>query len=236
MIALAGGLTGIGLSLAIQALFIVVAHVPLSQLRHHITVLVAGEAGLWAGLLAAAYLASHRHGTGLWRKDYGLLPPSIGQGFAAAGWGLLARIAGLIIEVVIALIIVVVKGEHTLHRTKPKPSIIGYTPHGALAWVVLGLMVCVLAPIVEEIFFRGLVQGAAIRKWGPTAGVIVTAVIFSCAHILDEGLIAPFVLFPGAILFGELRRRTGKLGPGMIAHATMNTVSFVTALLVLTVH
>lgn len=236
LIALAGGLTGVGLSLAFQAIFIAVAHVPLSQLRHHLFILVVSEAGLWVGFLGAALLASHRHGSGSWRKDFGLEPPSPPQCIAAVGWGFLARIAGVVVGVVIAIIVVAVKGGHSVHRARARPSIIGYTPHGMPDWFVLGLMVCVLAPIVEEIFFRGLVQGAAIRTWGPTVGVIVTAVIFSCGHILDEGLTAPFILFPGAILLGELRRRTGKLGPGIVAHATMNTISFVTVLLLSTVH
>lgn len=235
LIALAGGLTGLGLSLVMQVIYISVAHVPLAKLHHHITVLVVSEAGLWAGFLGAAYLASRRHGTGSWPKDFGLLPPNLGQGLAAIGWGFLARVAALFVEVVIAVIVAVAKGERHIHKAKAKASLVGYTPHGVLAWVVLAIIVCVLAPVVEEIFFRGLIQGAAIRKWGPTVGVLLTAVIFSCAHILDEGLTAPFVLFPGAILLGEFRRRTGKLGPGMIAHATMNTISFVTVLLVATV-
>lgn len=236
LIALAGGLTGLALSLVIELIFVAVTHVPRGQLHHHIDLLVITEAGLWTGFLGAVYFASHRHGSGSWRKDFGLLPPSVGQGFAAVGWGVLARIAGLVVEVFIAIVVAVVSGEHRVHRAKAKPSIVGYTPHGAPAWVVLGIVVCVLAPVVEEIFFRGLVQGAAIRKWGPTVGVLVTAVIFSCAHILDEGLTAPFILFPGAILLGELRRRTGKLGPGMIAHATMNAISYVAVLLIATIH
>ena len=47
------------------------------------------------------------------------------------------------------------------------------------------------APVVEELFFRGLLQGAFTRRIGAIPALFTTAIIFSFAHILNEGLFAP---------------------------------------------
>lgn len=82
------------------------------------------------------------------------------------------------------------------------------------------------APLIEELFFRGLVQGAFTRRIGAVPALFVTAIIFSFAHILNEGLLAPLALFPMAVVLGYLRYRTNRLAAGMVAHALFNASVF----------
>lgn len=83
----------------------------------------------------------------------------------------------------------------------------------------------VRAPVVEELFFRGLVQGAFMRRIGATPALFVTALIFCGIHASNEGPIAPLVLFAPALVFGYLRLRTKRLAPGMVAHASFNALT-----------
>jgi hypothetical protein len=79
---------------------------------------------------------------------------------------------------------------------------------------------------VEELFFRGLLQGAFTRRIGATPAIFVTALIFAFAHITSEGPLAPLVIFPSGLVLGYLRQRTGRLAAGMVAHATFNASLF----------
>jgi membrane protease YdiL (CAAX protease family) len=82
------------------------------------------------------------------------------------------------------------------------------------------------APLVEELFFRGLLQGAFTRRIGAVPALFATAIIFSFAHVLDEGILAPLALFPMAVVLGYLRLRTGRLAAGMVAHFFFNAGVF----------
>ena len=56
--------------------------------------------------------------------------------------------------------------------------------------------------------------------------LFITALIFSFAHVLNEGPLAPIALFPMAVILGYLRWRTGRLSTGMVAHALFNASLF----------
>jgi hypothetical protein len=92
--------------------------------------------------------------------------------------------------------------------------------------VLLILLAVVGAPLVEELFFRGLLQGAFTRRIRAIPALFVTAIIFSFAHVLNEGLLALVALFPMAVVLGYLRYRTGRLAAGMAAHALFNASLF----------
>lgn len=89
-------------------------------------------------------------------------------------------------------------------------------------WVRFALLViaAVGAPILEEIFFRGLLYGALRRRFGIAAGVLLSAVVFSLLHPqLPLGFLPIFVL--GAV-FALLYEWRQSLIPGMVMHALNN--------------
>jgi membrane protease YdiL (CAAX protease family) len=95
----------------------------------------------------------------------------------------------------------------------------------------LGFLVCVGSPFFEELFFRGLLLRAVagrLERLGPVAqpvvSVLVVSVLFGLVHFEALQLIG-LVGF-GAVL-GALAWRTGRLGPGIVAHAAFNTVTIV---------
>jgi len=184
--------------------------------------LLASQLALWAGFVGAVVVASRMNGTGSLAADYGLSWPRIKDLWLGLSGAVVGRILPLIV-----LICIVLAGSGFDAPNGAAPNIVGVTPSGIAGWVVVVLLTVVGAPIVEELFFRGLLQGAFTRRIGAVPAIFVTAIIFSFAHVLNEGPLAPFVLFPMALVLGYLRHRTGRLAAGMIAHASFNAILFI---------
>jgi membrane protease YdiL (CAAX protease family) len=87
------------------------------------------------------------------------------------------------------------------------------------------VVVAVLAPVVEELFFRGLGY-TLLEGFGRWAAILVTAIGFATAHGLVEG-------FPLLVLFGAglayMRSRVASIVPGIIVHMAFNTVVLLAA-------
>ena len=82
------------------------------------------------------------------------------------------------------------------------------------------LFVIAVAPaVLEEIMFRGMLQGRLLALLGLRLGIFVTAVAFALVHM--QPLVLPIHLGIG-IYLGWLRQRSGSLLPGMLMHFTYN--------------
>ena len=93
--------------------------------------------------------------------------------------------------------------------------------HGA-GVLLLFLVVALLAPIAEEIFFRGLVLRSLERRMGTNGAIVVSAGLFGAAHL--EKLQFP-ALFVFGLVAAVLATRTGRLGPAIWAHVAFNAVA-----------
>ena len=93
-----------------------------------------------------------------------------------------------------------------------------WRPERAGAIAANGFVVVAIAPLVEELFFRG-VGVRVLSVWGSVAAVLVSGVAFGLAHGLLIGL-APLALF--GIGLAWVRLRSASVWPGVIAHALYN--------------
>ena len=95
--------------------------------------------------------------------------------------------------------------------------------------IVAGLMVIVIAPVVEEIFFRGFVYRALRSRLSIWAAAAIDGVLFGAVHYNFEGAEA-LLLLPPLVLLGFLfclvYERTGSLLPAIAMHAFNNTVAY----------
>ena len=80
-------------------------------------------------------------------------------------------------------------------------------------------MIAGLAPLVEELVFRGLLYGWVAGRWGTVAAWIVSSLAFAAAHVEPAHII---LVLPLALWFGWLRRRTDSLLPSLVAHMVNN--------------
>jgi membrane protease YdiL (CAAX protease family) len=86
------------------------------------------------------------------------------------------------------------------------------------ALLVLG----VLSPAVEEIFFRGFMQPRLAILWGPAPAVLVTSVCFAALHLDIAGphMALAFVL---SLYLGFVAHLTGSTLPAIVCHVINNT-------------
>ncbi|MFP5256730.1 MAG: CPBP family intramembrane glutamic endopeptidase [Acidimicrobiia bacterium] len=99
---------------------------------------------------------------------------------------------------------------------------------GPLGVLLLVLIVGVGAPIVEEVFYRGLFQRALLKRGLPPAAAIgINALVFGASH-------GQLLQLPALVLFGVaagvLAHRSGRLGPAITAHVAFNMVTVVALL------
>jgi len=90
--------------------------------------------------------------------------------------------------------------------------------------VLMRFSAIVVAPICEEVVFRGYLYGVAKRYCGPLAGALCSALIFSAAHASLAALL-PLALF--GLLLAWLYERTGSLWAPIAAHACFNAATVV---------
>jgi membrane protease YdiL (CAAX protease family) len=94
------------------------------------------------------------------------------------------------------------------------------------ALVAVCVLVTVIAPLAEEVFFRGYFFGA-LRNWrGPWPAALATGIVFGAIH---AGGTEPVFLVPLAVLGFMLcvvRERTGSLLPCIALHAINNALAF----------
>lgn len=93
-------------------------------------------------------------------------------------------------------------------------------PDGIRGWSVLLVSVVVVAPVVEEFVFRGLLLHRWSRKWGLVRGVVASTAAFAVLHFSPLGI---FLLGLG---FAAIYLRTGSLWLAIIAHGLNNLLAF----------
>lgn len=182
-----------------------------------LTVTVFDLLGLWIGLVGAVVLYYRLWGSGHPKTDLGLAirPLDVVMG-AAVG-------AATQLVVIPLLYLPFERADHTLsHRLSAPAKSDTAAVHGGWQTAVLILFLAVGAPIVEELFFRGLLLRSLTRWLGPGVGIVGSAVVFGLAHF--ELLQLPALVLFGLFL-GTLAYKTGRLGPAMVAHASFNAVT-----------
>jgi membrane protease YdiL (CAAX protease family) len=98
---------------------------------------------------------------------------------------------------------------------------------GALEIVLFVIGVVVVAPVVEELLFRGALLRALLRKTSPRNAVFVSALLFALVHFLGDpgtGYYVPAFLLLG-LVSGWRSIQTGRLGQSICLHAGFNLVA-----------
>lgn len=188
-------------------------------------VTTADVLGLWVGLVGAAVWYSRTAGTSSLVRDLGFR--------VGAWWDLpFGAAVGLVCQYgLVPLIYLPFEhlDRHLSHELSQPAQRETGSAHTWAALVVLLIVLAVGAPLVEELFFRGLLL-RSLRAWTPAGPVgVVTAVVadgllFALAHL--EG-----VQFAGLAAFGMVLAATAwkckRIGPTIAAHASFNAAAVI---------
>ena len=94
----------------------------------------------------------------------------------------------------------------------------------AMSRNVFGILsITVMAPLVEELLFRGAIQGHLLQRGiKPLPAILFSSAIFGLIHM--NPIQIPFAFAIG-LIFGWLYYRTGSLVPGIIGHFINNSIA-----------
>lgn len=81
----------------------------------------------------------------------------------------------------------------------------------------------VLAPVVEEIYFRGFIMPATTKRFGWLIGITVSAVLFAILHLQLNVIVYTFVF---GIILAALYIKTKSIIPSIILHIMNNLIAF----------
>jgi uncharacterized protein len=96
---------------------------------------------------------------------------------------------------------------------------------------VLALAIVLLAPLTEELLFRGTLLRSLLRKVTPEVAVFVSAVAFGLVHALGDPSVGTLIALPAIILLGVVSgyqaASTGNLCRSILLHVGFNALSVV---------
>jgi membrane protease YdiL (CAAX protease family) len=137
-----------------------------------------------------------------------------------------SRALGIGVLIVIGITVLSVLLDPVLHPGREQgvtPDV--WRPSHAAQYVANGLVICIVAPIVEELTFRGLGYSVLV-PFGKWTAIILVGIAFGLAHGLVEAF--PFLAAFGMGL-AYLRSRVDSVYPGMIVHGLFNATALIVA-------
>ncbi len=192
--------------------------------REQVAALIAGLILQSIGIVAALVWFARNKGRGSLESDFGLVRPDRALGWArVAGWlavGIgLSLVAGPIVQPIVDQAHLNGKPAQDVSKTLEQA-------HG-IEVVLLGLAVGILAPVVEELLFRGMLLRALMRRTTPAWAIFGSSLIFAVIHVVGDfgaGYVVPALLLLG-LVSGYEAVRTGNLARSMLLHIGFNLLS-----------
>jgi membrane protease YdiL (CAAX protease family) len=180
--------------------------------------------GLWIGFIGAPWLATRTQGTRHFFRDLGVRFRVIDVVGIAIGIG-----GQILVAIMYAPF------QHDIKNFNAPSQKLTGASHGA-GFIVIAIATVLLAPAMEELFFRGLLLKGLVRtftKLGAAGGARVAGVVLA---VIVDGLLfglahGEWVQLAGLAVFGMILAtvsyRTGRLGMNMVAHASFNLVAII---------
>ena len=183
-------------------------------------VTMAVAVGLWVPMLVGLWVLSERFG----RPRFAPQPFVDEYGLRFKVVDLVGVPIGVLSQLVVLRLRLLAAGARlaghvqSLARRaqRPRPRTTRRTAAGSSA---SSLIVVIGAPIVEELMYRGLLQGAAVRRLNDAVAVVVVAAFFALIHFRWVELPGLFVF---GLVLGVCALRTGRLGMSIVAHMAFN--------------
>jgi membrane protease YdiL (CAAX protease family) len=177
--------------------------------------------GLWVGFLVLPVLWARRRGgpagyLGLAAR-WSDLPLGVAVGLGST------LVTGLVSSLLLTA------GQQKVLEDKAKTLV--EPGHGPLAAALLVVFLCVLTPLAEEVFFRGMLFRSLHRATRLVIALLIGSLVFGLLHydfkpapgrvlVVQIGMLSLF-----GLALCALAHRTGRLAAGIVAHAAFNAVT-----------
>jgi hypothetical protein len=186
-----------------------------------VVVLAAGLLGQYGASIAVLVAIARTKGLGSLRADFGLQ-------VRVRDWPAVLGGVGLQVALGIGLapIVHLVDESQTVVRDLDEAT-------GAELWL-LTTTALLLAPVLEELLFRGILLRALLRRVSPVAAVGASALVFALVHPLLDPSLGSVAVLPGllgvGLVTGVLAVRTGDLSRPILVHLGFNLLTVLFAL------
>jgi membrane protease YdiL (CAAX protease family) len=138
--------------------------------------------------------------------------------WAAIGWA----VAGLVAFYIVGVALAELFGE-----PDPQTLVNDLKTENTLAVLIAwGVLICVLAPVAEEVFFRGFMFTVFARRMGIWWAALLDGIVFGIGHAGGAEAIQLIALGAFGVALCLLYWRTQSIIPGMALHALNNSITF----------
>jgi membrane protease YdiL (CAAX protease family) len=86
-------------------------------------------------------------------------------------------------------------------------------------WLLLAGIV--VAPVVEELFFRGFVYAGLAERYSWRKAAVISSALFALIHLQLTAIVPIFIL---GYIFAYLYRRSGSIWPAVLMHVSTNAL------------
>ena len=176
--------------------------------------ILAGQAGLWGAFVGVVVLAQSRPGAprfvGPIREELDVRD-------------LFGIVVGVVTQLVLLPLLYLPFRSWFDEDDLSAPAEDLLADFDGILLVLMGVGVVLVAPIVEELFFRGVLLGTMRERWGTAVAVVGSSVFFGATHFQPlqfAGLTAAGLVFAAAVV------RTGRLGSAIAVHVGFNATTF----------
>ncbi len=212
---LVGSLTAIVVAIAING----------GEELSDVPLLIISSLGQAAVLVLILVYLSRSRGTASWDLDFGL-------SFRRSDW--LGLIYGMALQLGVTIFVLLPMAWLFQIEDPPQQDVAdiaaGATSVGSRLAVLLILVV--VAPLSEELLYRGLLLARLRRSYSAHHAVIVSGAVFAGIHLIDpEAIFVVPGLFVIGLVLGYQALHTGRIGLSIMTHAGVNLLAAVALLL-----
>jgi membrane protease YdiL (CAAX protease family) len=176
-------------------------------------VFAAGMCGLWLGLLASVLWAAHRRASGSLAVDMWLV---VQRGDILRGLAI-----GIACQLLLIQLIYWALGLFVNTNDVADDLIDKYGQGWHIYPLMLGLVF--VAPVIEELFYRGQLLRTLSLRISPWMATLISALVFAALHFQPVELLG---LFSFGVVLAEMVKRTQRLGCAVFAHIGFNAAAF----------
>ena len=195
-----------------------------------LTVVIVLTSLLYGALIAAIHFAGRdlaRRYSG-WGWTFGLQRPRWMDGAWLA--------AGIGISFAARLAVGIVANAVSHGKALEQSQNLVVKSNSVAVYVVLGVIVVLIAPIVEETMFRGLMLRTFMRRWGFWPAALLSSAIFALFHTyevntLGGALTLASIVFTLGLTNCLLVRWSGRLAAGIMNHMVFNGLAILVLIL-----
>jgi uncharacterized protein len=205
-----------------------VAGVPADRVSDDIGVLLTSVIGQAVGIVGALWLVARLKGRG-GLADFGLVARLPGDRWSRAlAW----LLGGVAVQVVILPFLQVLVNVHG--KVETQQVVEQFERARGPNLVLFAVLVVTVAPLAEELLFRGALLRALMRRTTPAWAAFGSALAFAAVHPLSSPTIGSVIAVPGLFALGLVSAgvaiRTGNLSASILLHAGFNLLTAVAVL------